>query len=96
MSQDSLDNTADDFDAQMEKRRRMFEITGAVLPEYSRDNHKDARFEKSVSNCYFCKDTELCDVWLEENTGLQDPPEFCPNHDLIKSIQNKAKLSVVK
>lgn len=91
MPQDSRDKIEADFEARMEKRRRMFEITGVDLHEYSNAKGKNTAYEKSVSNCFFCTDEKLCSAWLEQNTGSQDPPEFCPNHDLIQSFQDKYK-----
>lgn len=76
------------FDINLALRRRMMRALGIKTPRHLTDLQRE-EIRETMIRCTECKKTSSCMAWLEHGDQKDAPPEFCPNHDLFKRMQQE-------
>lgn len=71
------------FEERMALRRKMLKVTGVKLSKRCQSQDAEGKIRDSIINCYECKSGETCVRWLATAADGVEPPEFCPNRDII-------------
>lgn len=74
-------NNTDLFDRMV----KAFDISPTALSNEALGEQIDRAREK----CSRCAKRQLCQNWLDAETALPIPPDFCPNKALLRSIESE-------
>lgn len=75
------------FSDRLALRRRMMDLLG-IAPGPYEDEVEDA-LRRSMLDCGACTDDDACAKWLETADGTEDPPAFCPNRNLLRTLMTR-------
>lgn len=85
--EDNLETTIGAFEKRMALRRRMLRITGVEMLHSPTTPNQENLIRYSVENCMECKSADYCAVWLEAVDEGVDPPDFCPNAEMMRELK---------